>query len=274
MLVITAQAQQKFEPQLNLTKDERTISVYVEADLESVTETGKVSTHLKAPVFLNYNINNIRLFSAEPLTYTGLFKKSIPDLTMLVKGYFTESNNNRLEAGLMYAEIYSESYEDGIKAESVISGYCENNLEIYFHVPDFEQQINEGKRDLKYQLEITCKGTSNVQKDVHGKVQFAGMTITDGLKLDVRIQKPSVQLEDVPLNITTGTSAWEEFIHEYFRNLPAIDVNDINEFLMNPAAQRTFPFYGYYEWKSHKYRMNYSGKITLDGTTVRDFIKQ
>ncbi len=268
-----AYSQTNYEPFLNLSQYERSVRGEAEIEIKIIAEAGNQTIYLKAPVFLDYNLNDIRMFSLAPLKYLELFKKSVPDLTLLLHGYRTNGNNNSLDAGLMYAKTHAVSFEEGNEAESEINGYCENNLEICFHIPDFEELVKSGKKDLKYQLEISCASTSHTQKDVQGRVKFDGISITDGLTLDVNLSKPLPDLDDIPEGAFVNSKAQERFRLEYFKNLPAVDITALNQFLMTPAGKKTFEFSGMYAWKSNKYQVNYSGKITLDGTSVVDVNK-
>jgi hypothetical protein len=270
LIFTIAHAQPAFEPLLALTKYERAVKGEVEADIEIIAETGNISIHFNAPVFLKYNLNDIRMFSAAPLKYLGLFKESTPDLTLLAEGYYTDRQSNRVEAGLLHAQTRSVAIEGETKVESTVTGKCENNLQIYFHIPNFKAQVKSGKTDLNYQLEISCPGTSYVQENVHGTIKIGDMAITEGLVLDVGIPKPLPDLEDIPDNAFIGTEKRENFMLEYFKNLPSIKVCEINAFLMMPSGKPTFDFSGNFAWRSHKYKVIYKGKITLDGSTVKD----
>lgn len=265
-----AHAQQNYEPILSLTSYERVIGGEIELNVKTLSEESNETLYIKAPVFLSYNLNDLRFFSAAPLKFIDMFKETPPYLALTLMGYYSDNRSNRVEAGLMYAESHSTSIVEGRKAEMDVAGYCENNLEIAFNIPTFEKQVRSGKNDLKYQMTITCKSTKNTQKDVRGKVKIGDIQLTNDVSLDVVMLEPSVDPDDFPDSEDVNSSSMEKFRIETFKNLPTVNATEINQFLMNPKGKKTFEFSGMYEWKSIPHNVTYTGTLVLDGTRVID----
>lgn len=266
-LSVWANAQQKYEEETLLTEWERSMKGEIIADIQFDTPNGIAKYHVKAPLFLDYNLNDLRFFAANPQKYiTKAYQ-----LNLVMKGYFVDLENTVHDAGMMYAEEFVKGEDGGVTTEKRAKGYCNNGMAVRFEVLDFEKSVKENRKDLKYTIFITCEGTRTEQKNVTGYVRFGDTTITDGVELEVDLPEGAVDIEGLTEEIARDREKMEAFNNKKLISLPSVDLNRLNGFLINPQGEFVFDFSGTLIEKCIGSKSYYSGAIRLDGDSVRKF---
>ncbi len=166
---LSAKAQNKYEPNHGITgydyniKGELELTFTNSIDLKN-GNSQEGTYHLKTPVLLSFNLNDLKFFKANPKEFIGYVENPV----IATCGYpcgggliDIPQGGSRTEDNWMNADVHFKSLEDGIVTEVNATGEIYPFMELFFSIPDFSEEIKVGMNQLQFRLFI--KGFSDSQ---------------------------------------------------------------------------------------------------------------
>lgn len=166
--VLCAEAQNNYEP-LHGVGDDYNIKGELELKFTNSIDYKNGNKqegiyHIKTPVLLSFNLNDLKYFKAQPKEFIGYVENPV----IASCGYpcggglmDIPQGGIRAEENWMQADVHFVSMEDGISAEINSTGEIYPFIEVFFSIPDFSKDIESGLNELQFRLLV--KGISDSQ---------------------------------------------------------------------------------------------------------------
>jgi len=246
-------AQNKYERAHGVTQYDYSLKAELELEYTSDVNFVEVNTKilnaykLKSPFFLQYNLNDLKFFRAEPDKFIG-YEDHFIDSNY---GFSDSRNENEILAGMMQADVLQKSEGDAVTTEQKLSGAMGCSIDVNFCLLGLKDQLKTGLKP-KLTLFFSAPSCRNCdQQNVNGYAKTLlpdgnNFTVTDGLTLEVPMEYGLSYANDF-INILMDRNMLEsekrekdkieeEFKVNYYKNLPKIDAFSLVDFLISPKG--------------------------------------
>jgi len=254
---------QKFERLHGVTKYDYSVKAELELEYTSKmffpdrNERLQQKYRLKAPFFIQYNLNDLKFFRAEPKEFIGY------EDNFLSSNYtFSDSKNqNETSAGMMQvADLFQKSESPAETTEQKLNGEIGMSPDINFSLLGLSKQLKSGNKP-QFTLFISASPCPNCEQKVRGAAKYTSsdgnsLSVNEGLTLDVNLHS---------LGLSYGTDLTKAFIEhnlveadkkekdrfedgfkiEYYKSLPKIEAIPLIDFLIVPKGTYEIPLEGY-----------------------------
>ena len=233
--------------------------------------------HIKTPIMLAFNLNDLKFFKAQPLQFLG----ETYDEVLLASTLYPYEKLE--EAGSMKVDGHYHTWENGEHYEVKASAILHHFLEVKFNHASFNEKLKTGDKNLQFRLNISGRADEAIpQQEVKGYAKCGVMVLTEGFLLPISIGCGTFYGLDLVNALVTNNLVGDEKTiaifeqqheQEYFKNLPTIDALSLINFLIKPQGSYEVPFVGSFasDTENGSEKANYKGTLRLFANSVKQY---
>lgn len=167
-----AEAQSNYEPIHSpsghdyIIKGELELKLTNSIDFKNGTKEEGIYT-IKSPVFLAFNLNDLKFFKALPNEFVGYVEDQyIPSSGWFVTGSLMDIGSNYGETeNWMWVDEHVKWWEDGTLTEIKARGEIDSEIKVVFSIPDYPEKYKAGLDKLQFRIAMKISG-SDTQRNV------------------------------------------------------------------------------------------------------------
>ena len=191
------EAQNNYEPIHSPTgydyiiKGELELKITNAIDFKSENKNKEEGTYtIKSPVFLAFNLNDLKFFKAQPKEFVGYVEDQyIPSVGWFATGSLMDIGSGYGEAeNWMWVDEHVKWWEDGKLTEIKAHGEIEPDIKVVFSIPIYSEKYKAGLGNLQFRIAMKISGNADTQRNVtveydSRKPQESGMALMDDASL-------------------------------------------------------------------------------------------
>jgi len=188
-------AQSSYEPihspsdYIYIIKGELELKITNAIDFKNGTREEGVYT-IKSPVFLAFNLNDLKFFKAQPKEFVGYVEDQyIPSVGWFATGSLMDIGKEYWEAGnRMWVDEHVKWWEDGKLTEIKAHGEMNSETKVVFSIPGYTEKYKAGLGNLQFRIAMKISGSADTQRNVtveydSRKQQESGTALMDEASL-------------------------------------------------------------------------------------------
>ncbi len=123
---------------------------------------------IKSPVFLAFNLNDLKFFKAQPKEFVGYVEDQyIPSAGWFATGSLMDIGSVYGEAeNRMWVDEHIKWWEDGKLTEIKAHGEIEPDIKVVFSIPDYSEKYRAGLNNLQFRIAMKISGNADIQQNV------------------------------------------------------------------------------------------------------------
>ncbi|MCE5345074.1 MAG: hypothetical protein LLG13_02135 [Bacteroidales bacterium] len=231
--------------------------------------------HLKSPVCVCFNLNDLKYFKARPAEFVGYVENQLGDggllNTPISPGEYLGEN------AMMKIEVWNKSWNYDEVTETKASGEMDPLIRIIFAIPDYAEKVKAGDANLQFRLNISANSDSYTrQKNVTGWAKAGPITLSNeditlpvyigcGTFYGTDLVKAQMANNLLEADKKKKNAFEQKFEQEYYKDLPRIDAMKLINFLIRPAESYEIPVSGSFGSPDGNEKVTYSGTFYLFG---------
>ena len=156
-----ANAQSNYEPIHSpsgcdyIVKGELEIKITNAIDFKNENKNKEEGTYtIKSPVFLAFNLNDLKFFKAQPKEFVGYVEDQyIPSVGWFATGSLMDIGSGYGEAeNWMWVDEHVKWWEDGKLTEIKAHGEINSDIKVGFSIPDYSEKYKAGLGNLQFRI--------------------------------------------------------------------------------------------------------------------------
>lgn len=172
-------------------KGELALKITNAIDFKNENKNKEEGTYtIKSPVFLAFNLNDLKFFKAQPKEFVGYVEDQyIPSVGWFATGSLMDIGSGYGEAeNWMWVDEHVKWWEDGKLTEIKAHGEINSDIKVGFSIPDYSEKYKAGLGNLQFRIAMKISGNADTQRNVtveydSRKQQESGTVLMDEASL-------------------------------------------------------------------------------------------
>jgi len=174
-----------------IIKGELELKITNAIDFKNESKNKEEGTYtIKSPVFLAFNLNDLKFFKAQPKEFVGYVEDQyIPSVGWFATGSLMDIGSSYGEAeNRMWVDEHLKWWEDGKLTEIKAHGEIDPDIKAVFSIPDYSQKYKVGLGNLQFRIAMKISANADTQRNVtveydSRKQQESGTVLMDEASL-------------------------------------------------------------------------------------------
>lgn len=152
-----------------IIKGELELKIINAIDFKNENKNKEEGTYtIKSPVFLAFNLNDLKFFKAQPKEFIGYVEDEyIPSVGWFATGSLMDIGSMYGEAeNRMWIEEHVKWWEDGKLTEIKAHGEIEPDIKVVFSIPGYSEKYKAGLGNLQFRIALKISGNADTQRNV------------------------------------------------------------------------------------------------------------